>query len=98
MTTHLKTIPGGNSFLGETGPTEGSLFATVLPYVLMIILLPIGSFFLAKKAIFEDIFGHTDTSANVYSAVCSVILLHILLAAFIYKAFTESQTKQGKQD
>ncbi|KAB7499560.1 hypothetical protein Anas_09887, partial [Armadillidium nasatum] len=76
MTSQLKTIPGGTSFLGDDGPTEGYLFASVLPYVLMIILLPIGSFFIAKKTIFQDIFGYSDTSANVYSALLFIKLLH----------------------
>ena len=47
---------------------------------------------------FADILGYNDNSANVYGAVCSVIVLHILLGAFIYKAFVDSRSKEVKQD
>ena len=46
----------------------------------------------------SDILGYADTSANVYSAACAIIVLHILLALFILKAFRDSQPKSGKQD
>ncbi|KAK7069329.1 vacuolar ATPase assembly integral membrane protein vma21 [Halocaridina rubra] len=96
--TYLSNIPGGDSFLGDQGPTEGVLLTAVLPYVLMIVLLPIGSFFFTKTIIFQDILDYNETTANVYSAVCAVVILHILLALFIYKAFRESTTKGPKQD
>ncbi|KAG0693730.1 Vacuolar ATPase assembly integral membrane protein VMA21 [Chionoecetes opilio] len=80
------------------GPTEGLLMATVLPYVLMIILLPIGSFFFTKSYIFEDLLSYNDTTANVYAAISAVVILHALLALFIYKAFKEFPAKGSKQD
>ncbi|XP_053653797.1 vacuolar ATPase assembly integral membrane protein vma21-like [Cherax quadricarinatus] len=94
----LSSVPGGDSFLGDKGPTEGSLMAAVLPYVIMIILLPIGSFFFSKSIIFEDLLSYSETTASVYGAICSVIILHILLALFILKAFKESPVKGSKQD
>lgn len=94
----VSSIPGGDSFLGDKGPTEGLLIAAVLPYVLMIILLPIGSFFFTKSFIFEDLLSYSDTTANVYAAIFSVILLHALLALFIIKAFKEYPVKGSKQD
>lgn len=94
----VSSVPGGNSFLGDNGPTEGSLLAAVLPYVIMIVFLPIGSFFFTKSIIFEDLLSYSETTANVYGAIFSVILLHILLALFILKAFQESSVKGSKQD
>ncbi|XP_045123531.1 vacuolar ATPase assembly integral membrane protein vma21-like [Portunus trituberculatus] len=94
----VTTIPGGDSFLGDKGPTEGLLIAAVLPYVLMIILLPIGSFFFTKSFVFQEILDYSDTTANVYAAISSVILLHVLLALFIIKAFKEYPAKGVKQD
>nr|XP_027237760.1 vacuolar ATPase assembly integral membrane protein VMA21 homolog [Penaeus vannamei] len=95
---YVTSVPGGDSFLGDSGPVEGSLLAAVLPYVIMIVLLPIGSFFFVKNFILEDILAYDDTTANVYSAVCAVVLLHILLALFIFKAFKDSPVKGSKQD
>ncbi|KAK4288487.1 hypothetical protein Pmani_038483 [Petrolisthes manimaculis] len=94
----VPAVPGGDSFLGEKGPTEGSLILAVLPYVIMIILLPIGSFFFTKSYVFEDILNYGDTTANVYAAICAVVVLHVLLAMFIYKAFKESPVRGLKQD
>ncbi|XP_050695227.1 vacuolar ATPase assembly integral membrane protein VMA21-like [Eriocheir sinensis] len=94
----VSSIPGGDSFLGDQGPTEASLIAAVLPYVLMIILLPIGGFFFTKSFIFEDLLSYSDTTANVYAAITSVILLHALLALFIVKAFRGYPVKGSKQD
>ncbi|XP_076047809.1 vacuolar ATPase assembly integral membrane protein VMA21 homolog [Oratosquilla oratoria] len=97
-TTYLTSIPGGDSFLGERGPTEESLLFTVLPYVLMIIIFPLTAFFISKTFVFQDILGYSETSANVGSAIFSIVLLHILLVIFIYKAYTDTQKKGEKQD
>ncbi|XP_042231525.1 vacuolar ATPase assembly integral membrane protein vma21-like [Homarus americanus] len=94
----ISSVPGGDSFLGDKGPTDGSLMAAVLPYVIMIIVLPIGSFFFTKAYVFEDLLSYSETTSNVYGAICAVVILHILLALFIFKAFKESPVKGSKQD
>lgn len=95
---YVSSIPGGDSFLGDQGPTEGLLLTAVLPYVVMIVLLPIASFFFSKSFIFQDILSYNETTSNVYSAICAVVILHILLALFILKAFKETPVKGAKQD
>ena len=47
---------------------------------------------------FPEMLNYSDTTANVYAAISSVILLHVLLALFIIKAFKEYPAKGVKQD
>lgn len=50
---------------------------------------------------FPDVFGLTNVSANVSAALCAVVMLHIALGMYIFKAYSkpsEVPEKPAKQD
>jgi len=85
-------IPGQQS--------DGAVFTTVLFYSVLILLLPIASFFASKFLFFEWFLGQqATTGTNIVSAVVAVIVLHLALGLFIYKAyFSGSSRKEIKSD
>ena len=85
-------IPGQQS--------DGVVFTTVLFYSVLILLLPIASFFTSKFLFFEWFLGQqATTGTNIVSAVVAVIVLHLALGMFIYKAyFSGSSRKEIKSD
>lgn len=64
---------------------------TVFSYCLIIITLPVFSFFVTKLVIFELIFKLEGVQGNVYSAVVAVVVLHVTLGMYIYKAYDQSE-------
>ena len=62
-------------------------------YSLSMIILPLGSFFLTKFVV-SEVFG--VDSANLYAVVVSVIAVHCILIAFVYKAYKEDKAVSEK--
>ena len=56
-------------------------------YSLSMIILPLGSFFLTKFLV-NHLF---NVDANLYAVVVSVIAVHCILVAFVYKAYKEDK-------
>merc|ERR1719295_989562 len=80
-------LMGGNQ-------SDGAVFKTVLFYSVLILLLPIGSFFVTKSIIFETLLGQQSTiGTNIVAAVVAVIVLHLALGLFIYKAYFDGGKK-----
>lgn len=78
---------------------ELQVFRTVLFHCVVILALPVLSFFISKIFIFDGLLGINSIPSNVYSAGVAIIVLHIALAAFIYRAYFDDQSKtQTKQD
>lgn len=78
---------------------ELQVFKTVLIHCLVIIALPVLSFFTSKVFIFDGLLGLNHVPSNIYSAGVAVIVLHVALGAFIYRAYFDDQSKtQTKQD
>ncbi|KDR13863.1 Vacuolar ATPase assembly integral membrane protein VMA21, partial [Zootermopsis nevadensis] len=74
-------------------------FRTVFHYCIVIIVMPIASFFGAKSVIFDGVLGLTHVQSNVYSAIVTVVVLHIILGFYIHRAFsTDTSQKPAKQD
>ena len=72
--------------MSATQQSDGTVFKTVLFYSVLILMLPITSFFLTKNIIFETILGQESTiGTNIVAAVVAVISLHLALGLFIYK-------------
>ncbi|XP_018572457.1 vacuolar ATPase assembly integral membrane protein VMA21 homolog [Anoplophora glabripennis] len=67
------------------------VFKTILLYTTFILAAPITTFFVSKFFIFEGIIGTSDLTGNVWSAVLAVIMLHIALGLYIYKAYYEAE-------
>lgn len=64
-------------------------------YSAAVITVPIGIFFLTKLMA-EIVFPHWD--ANIAGAIASVIAVHVVLFAFVYKAFREEKSLARQQD
>ncbi|XP_049881129.1 vacuolar ATPase assembly integral membrane protein VMA21 homolog [Pectinophora gossypiella] len=67
------------------------VFTTVIRYCLLIISIPVLSFFLAKLVLFDGILKLEPITSSVYSAVVAVLVLHIALALYIYRAYYEAE-------
>ncbi|XP_048480947.1 vacuolar ATPase assembly integral membrane protein VMA21 homolog [Plutella xylostella] len=76
------------------------VFRTVIKYCLFIIIVPVFSFFTAKTVVFDGILRLEAIPSSVYSAVVAVLVLHITLGVYIFKAYTEAEkpTKPVKID
>lgn len=78
---------------------ELQVFKTVLFHCIIIIALPVLSFFTSKIFIFDGLLGLNHVPSNVYAAGVAVLVLHMALAAFIYRAYFDDQSKaQAKKD
>lgn len=78
---------------------ELEVFKTVLVHCLVIIALPVLSFFMSKIIIFDGLLGSNSVPSNVYSAAVAIVVLHVSLGAFIYRAYFDDRSKtQVKKD
>ncbi|XP_076175488.1 vacuolar ATPase assembly integral membrane protein VMA21 homolog [Ptiloglossa arizonensis] len=78
---------------------ELQVFKTVLFHCVVIIALPVVSFFTSKIFIFDGLLGLNHVPSNVYSAGIAILVLHVALGAFIYRAYFDDQSKtQTKRD
>lgn len=89
--------PSSTDFSGS-----GEAFSSVLWYSSLILILPILTFFCTKILLLEVFMGMpSGVFTNVVSAGVSVIVLHVGLGLFIYKAYFEgapAKTRLGKQE
>jgi hypothetical protein len=78
---------------------ERQLFKTVFSYCILIIVAPVFTFFAVKIFLFETILNTDSVASNVSSAIAAVVVLHIALGLFIYRAYSDATTaKPAKQD
>lgn len=92
-----------------------SVFTTIFYYSIFILLAPIATFFTVKIVLFEGklhclfnkilliyfagLFNTFGVSANVWSAIAAVMVLHIALGLYIYKAYSSAEkVKDDKTD
>ncbi|KAF7268074.1 hypothetical protein GWI33_018737 [Rhynchophorus ferrugineus] len=68
-----------------------STFSTILAYSIFIIASPIATFFVTKFFFFEGLLGVSSTGANIWSAVMAVVMLHIAMGLYIYRAYFEAE-------
>ncbi|XP_046748468.1 vacuolar ATPase assembly integral membrane protein VMA21 homolog [Diprion similis] len=74
-------------------PSELQVFKTVFFHCIVIIVMPVLSFFTSKIFIFDGLLNLNTVPSNVYAAGVSIIVLHTALGAFIYRAYFDSQPK-----
>ncbi|CAB3228509.1 unnamed protein product [Arctia plantaginis] len=76
------------------------VFQTVIKYCLIIIVVPVFSFFITKVVLFDAILRLEPVTSSVYSAVVAVIVLHVTLGLYIYRAYSETEkpSKPVKKD
>ncbi|XP_033234500.1 vacuolar ATPase assembly integral membrane protein VMA21 homolog [Drosophila pseudoobscura] len=76
-----------------------SSFKTVIFYWMLIVFLPVITFFLLKAVVLDGSFGMSELKVNISSAVGAMVALHIALGLFIYRAYFEgSGSKASKVD
>ncbi|KAL2714576.1 vacuolar ATPase assembly integral membrane protein VMA21 [Vespula squamosa] len=73
--------------------SELQVFKTVLYYCLIITILPMLMFFTSKIFIFDGLLGANSIPSNVYSAGVAIVVLHISVGAFIYRAYFDERSK-----
>lgn len=66
------------------------VLTTVFYYCFTIIVMPVLTFFSCKYILFDGVLGVDSVSSNVYSAIAAIIVVHIALAMFIIRAYTDS--------
>ncbi|XP_012788082.2 vacuolar ATPase assembly integral membrane protein VMA21 [Sorex araneus] len=77
-----------------------STLKTLLFFTALMITVPIGLYFMTKSYVFEGAFGMSARDSYFYAAVVAVVAVHVVLALFVYVAWSEGsrQWREGKQD
>jgi len=78
---------------GTKEATELQTFKTVFYHSIVILALPVISFFTSKIFLFDGILGLNTVPSNVYSAGVAIIVLHIALGVFIYRAYFDDRSR-----
>ncbi|EDW80007.1 uncharacterized protein Dwil_GK12294 [Drosophila willistoni] len=81
---------GGSSKLAKQRSQDSqdySSFKTVLFYCLLIVFLPVITFFLMKGFVLDRFFSMSEMKVNIASAVGAVVSLHLALGLYIYRAY-----------
>jgi len=86
--------PDLNTRMRTTAQADGSTMKIMLTFTIMMVTLPIASYF-ASKFVMEAAFGLE--SAYLYAAGIAVITVHIVLVLFVMAAWRED-TKEIKTD
>lgn len=84
----------GNLFLFnfQVVHSDSTAFKTALFYCLLIIFLPIVTFFSLKYMLFDSVLQATSVQSNIYSAVAAVVALHFALGLYLYRAYSNAET------
>ncbi|CAG5056034.1 unnamed protein product [Parnassius apollo] len=67
------------------------VFQTVIKYCLFIIIVPVLSFFFVKSLVFDGVLRLEPVTSSVYSAIVAVVVLHVTLGMYIYRAYNEAE-------
>ncbi|KAI0209388.1 Vacuolar ATPase assembly integral membrane protein VMA21 [Lamellibrachia satsuma] len=67
-----------------------SALKKLLFFSLLIIVAPISCYFCSKSFIFEWTLGMTSLNSYFYAAIVSIVVLHIVLAMFVYVAWSDN--------
>uniref|UniRef100_A0AAR2LF11 Vacuolar ATPase assembly integral membrane protein VMA21 n=1 Tax=Pygocentrus nattereri TaxID=42514 RepID=A0AAR2LF11_PYGNA len=86
--------------LHENDGSMVSALKTLLFFTVLMVTVPIGLYFASKAYIFEGSLQMSNTDSYFYAAIVAVLAVHVVLALFVYVAWTEgsSQRRKGKHD
>jgi len=79
----------------SSGMSEQEVFKTCLFHCILIVMSPIFTFFVIKLYIFDALLQLESMQSNLYSALAAVVVLHLALANFIYRAYFQTETVPG---
>ena len=65
-----------SQIMGTNTQSDGAVFKTVLFYSVLILLLPIGSFFVTKSLIFEGLLAQVNYCENKLNIILCNLLAH----------------------
>lgn len=93
------TSEGVADFRGNDGSLVSAL-KTLLFFTVLMVTVPIGLYFASKAYLFEGSLQMSNTDSYFYAAIVAVLAVHVVLALFVYVAWTEgsSQKRKGKHD
>lgn len=86
------------SDLGHSEKKEKSIALTAIFYTLMVIFVPMVTYSVSKKMVFDGLLAMDDSSSTTAAAVSAVVAVHIVLVFFIIAAFKEDQRQQPKRE
>ncbi|KAL7863415.1 hypothetical protein SRHO_G00123990 [Serrasalmus rhombeus] len=75
-------------FRGNDGSMVSAL-KTLLFFTVLMVTVPIGLYFASKAYIFEGSLQMSNTDSYFYAAIVAVLAVHVVLALFVYVAWTE---------
>ncbi|XP_064608599.1 vacuolar ATPase assembly integral membrane protein vma21-like [Liolophura sinensis] len=62
---------------------------TMVIFSFAMLILPVSSYFLSKVWVFEASLGYDSSDSYFYAAIVAVVMVHVILAVFVFVAFTE---------
>jgi len=74
-----------------------SSFKTVLFYCMLIVFLPVLTFFVLKGFVLDQFLDISEVKVNIASAVGAVVALHIALGLYIYRAYFGAPGSKGSK-
>lgn len=80
---------------GPNTAIHSSTFFSLIFYCLLIITSPIITFFASKNFLFDNLFE--SVPSHIWSAITSVIVLHLALGLFLYRAYSSGEPTQTSQ-
>jgi len=80
------------------GPIVPGVMKTMLVFTILMVTGPIFCYFFSKAVIFESMMQMSNVNSWFYAAIVAVCAVHVVLAMFIYVAWTEEPSKPHKYD
>ncbi|KAG8187112.1 hypothetical protein JTE90_004858 [Oedothorax gibbosus] len=76
--------------MAATSAKSSNPMLSLLFYSIMMVTLPIFAFFVTQYGV-ESWLHVTTSKSYIYATACSVIIIHIILGIFVYKAYKDDK-------
>ncbi|XP_016934184.1 vacuolar ATPase assembly integral membrane protein VMA21 homolog [Drosophila suzukii] len=103
MSNKTKKAAGGNGGTAKQTLQQShdsqdySSFKTVLFYCMLIVFLPVLTFFVLKGFVLDQFLNISEVKVNIASAVGAVVALHLALGLYIYRAYFGAPGSKGSK-
>lgn len=77
-------------FFRKEKDSSGSALRQLFIYSLAMFTLPVASYF-GTIRVFDEYFNIPKSESYIYAVVVAVVVVHIIIIAYIYKAFHDDQ-------
>ncbi|KAK2157456.1 hypothetical protein LSH36_191g03070 [Paralvinella palmiformis] len=68
---------------------SSAVLCRLLFYSILMIVIPLVSYFVSKAFVFEVLLGMTSSNSYFYAAIVAIFTVHIILGLFVYVAWKE---------